>query len=240
MGIEDGKKKFEVITRFIERKDEPSILACLERLRSQAEVIDQGENAEIWALEGHELSDLCVKKLKKTPKLSYRSLEDEFKYQKDVNAIGVRTPLDFMIVKDTETQEEYLIMERIYGVSIAQVMGEFSRKPIPLSFEYDTFFAKLASDIKKLHENNIHHRDLHPGNVMIEEKTGNPVIVDWGTATIAFEGDEHEMYAEKIPMYNEKTMRYEMTSGYFKRDDGSFHNLKSKLSSFKHFRKEAA
>ena len=33
---------------------------------------------------------------------------------------------------------------------------------------------------KMNNEKNIHHRDLHGGNVMVDYKTGNPVVIDFG------------------------------------------------------------
>jgi serine/threonine protein kinase len=119
-------------------------------------------------------------------------------------------------------------MERIYGCSIGDIV--YGTDKVPDNYDHRKFFTKLKENIKKMHENNIHHRDLHEGNVMIDQN-GDPVIIDFGTACMAFSGDEHP-YGEKVRMFNEGTGRYEFREGYFKDDERMLYQLDLKMREF--------
>lgn len=225
----EKQARFEIIKRFIENKNEEAILACLERLEKDAETIGYGENAEILALTNNEyLSGVCVKKLKKFPKIKDNRPETEFEYQQEINnKHGVRTPLSICHIRDTVTGQEYLIMERIKGVSLGDIGKGLAR--FPEKYNHEKFFEKLKADLKKMHDGGIYHRDLHWGNVMVDEETGDPVIIDFGTASRVFRGDDEKYWQGQVLLYNPETGRYTLADGLLRNDEEAYDNLKDTM-----------
>jgi tRNA A-37 threonylcarbamoyl transferase component Bud32 len=135
---------------------------------------------------------------------------------------GVRTPLALISVETD--QGTFFIMEKVEGHNVEEVIATPSL--LPPSFDYELFFKDLEQQVKKMHDAGIFHRDLHIRNVMINEE-GQPVIIDFGTAT---EGTGSDFtYEELANLYNENTGRYELVSGHFKDDLQMVKNLKSAL-----------
>ncbi len=77
----------------------------------------------------------------------------------------------------------YLSMAFIVGEPLSTLVQSYAKKPFR---EAGTLVHTLALALHYAHENEIIHRDLKPNNVMIEKRTGNPIIVDFG---LAFLGD---------------------------------------------------
>ncbi len=221
-------KNFELIKKFIESADQRDLLECIKSLEERAEQIGWGKNADIFAVGDKQYKKLCAKKIKEKPYLLDNRPEEEFKYQQMVRELGVRTPLSVAVIKNTDTLEEYIIMERIMGVSIGDVISERISAPIPKSYNHDIFFEKLKQDLKKMHEDGLYHRDLHEGNVMIDEN-GDPVIIDFGAATRAFAGDKDKYLQTQVKKYNAVTDRYEVVSGRYLDDDMGYESLRSSM-----------
>lgn len=114
------------------------------------------------------------------------------------------------------SQRDLIIMERVMGPSIQNILDGDAK--LPEKFDFSIFFEKLYKHIETLHRNGIHHRDLHEGNVMIDEKTGNPIIIDFGTAYKTF-GDDDDPY---VLSANDQRVR----------------QVRSDISSFKLLRKQ--
>lgn len=95
--------------------------------------------------------------------------------------VGVRVPQLIGTFKTKTSQGEVcevLIMERMHAVSLKDVLENGVK--LPESFELELFFEQLGSFIKKMHDIQVYHRDLHEGNVMIDVETGLPVVIDFG------------------------------------------------------------
>lgn len=227
--METVGKNFEVIKKFIEDADPKELASCIKSLESRAEQIGWGKNADIFAVGDKAYRKLCAKKIKEKPFLLDNRPEEEFEYQQKVRALGVKTPASIAIVRNIDTGEQYIIMERIMGVSIGDIVSDSVNAPIPEKYSHDDFFEKLKKDLKKMHDDGIYHRDLHMGNVMIDEN-GDPVIIDFGSATIAFSGDEDKYLQTQVKQYNSRTDRYEVVSGRYLDDDQGFESLKSSMN----------
>jgi len=222
--------KLEKVKRYIENKEADELIDCLETLEPYSVVIGYGKNAEVRGLDEGRFKSVCVKKIKKEPELKCNDIDMEVDFQTRVREMGIKTPLTFAYIKvrDQFGVEEMILMERIYGCSIGDIVKDDT--PVPDNYDHKKFFAKLKENMKKLHEANIHHRDLHEGNVMIDEN-GDPVIIDFGTACTAFSGDEHP-YGEEVRMLNKQTGRYEAVSGYFKDDERMLYQLELVMRPF--------
>jgi tRNA A-37 threonylcarbamoyl transferase component Bud32 len=83
----------------------------------------------------------------------------------------------------------FLFMTRIKGASLKEVFNEENKKNTPENINWTEFFKKLKDIIEKLNANNIYHRDLHTGNVMIDENQ-DPIIIDFGNAYESFYSED--------------------------------------------------
>ena len=61
-------------------------------------------------------------------------------------------------------------------------------------------FEKLSTFIDKLHtERGIYHRDLFSRNILIDNETGNPIVIDFGDASYNSTNETHDAYGR--PLY---------------------------------------
>jgi serine/threonine-protein kinase len=77
----------------------------------------------------------------------------------------------------------YLAMERVLGRDLASILDQHeedgSALPVPLAV---AILGRIASGVTAVHEAGLLHRDLKPSNILIEERTGRAVLVDFGLA----------------------------------------------------------
>ena len=80
-------------------------------------------------------------------------------------------------------RSSYLAMERVLGRDLAAILDqheeEGSTLPVPLAV---AIIGRIASGVAAVHEAGLLHRDLKPSNIIIEERTGRAVLVDFGLA----------------------------------------------------------
>jgi len=74
----------------------------------------------------------------------------------------------------------YLTMQWIKGGTLADVIAERGALPIP---EVLTLATKLSSALAAAHSHNILHRDIKPGNILVDEN-GEPFLADFGLARL--------------------------------------------------------
>lgn len=133
-------------------------------------------------------------------RIRYRRLEDE---------VPSLTP------KRAIEHEAYLTMLAKYGagVRVPEVLGiyhietnSYAMATLRLSATgldklhknkiTDAMLDKVWMQIKKLHNSNIIHKDLRAANVMIEEETGLPWLIDFGFSECAV--DQHAFYKDNV------------------------------------------
>jgi len=137
------------------------------------------------------------------------------RYLKNVEVKGVKTPE----IKNIVNHGDYMIleMEQMDAFTVSEVIDYGA--PMPEGFDYDIFFASLVAymktvhnldeksvDKKGRHRKGVRHYDLHLGNVMIDKKTGLPVVIDWDSSIYdhedkdgkALENDLHHLEEAKF------------------------------------------
>jgi tRNA A-37 threonylcarbamoyl transferase component Bud32 len=219
---------FEIkkIQRLIESKQVEELVDCLSRLEIHAEPIGVGGNAEVLAIEGGMFAKVCLKKIKQIPQMKCNDIDTETKIQAMVRKAGVRTPL--ALVSFEANGQEYLIMERVIGSTIAEIAASPSK--LPEDFDASLFMGTLGDMVHRMHEAGIYHRDLHTRNVMVDDK-GQPVIIDFGTATVQEgSGGGDFIYEESVQMYDHVNKKYSYVSGAFKDDLVMIKNMRGTIA----------
>lgn len=82
-----------------------------------------------------------------------------------------------------EEDQAFMVMDYPEGVDLASYIDNYGKLPPE---EALILITKIASAVNILHQNRCLHLDLNPQNIVIEEKTQNPVIVDYGWAIKLF------------------------------------------------------
>jgi serine/threonine protein kinase len=232
-GIENSNSSknynFEVLKRFshkIEDKNIDSILECLDRTLKNAEKIGAGKNAEVFKLE-KPWNDICVKVFKKEREV-VNEFDTEFEFQEAVNDLNIFTPENLLSIENKETNQQYLIMERINGLSLRDLLdGKNEKQHKELKKNSIVFFDELKKNIETMHKENIHHRDLHEGNVMFDFKTKKPVIIDFGSSTRTLSNDsDMEIYSGEGYRPNPATGRNTSVTITFPKDNDQVKELK--------------
>lgn len=189
---EDQRSNFAEAFRYKEQ-----LINLSKRLRMAYESgveIRRGKSGFIWqgdspvsAKEG-----ICVKSIH-DPSTSINTLREEFDilskaYQSDVS---VSRPFAYLEYDDGIAM---LIMQSIKGLS-GREMLEAHMKWSPE--EFAAYRTALRSEIDKLHNARIYHRDLHLGNVMFGED-GKVSLIDFGDAVSSvISSDENEIYLQQ-------------------------------------------
>ncbi len=128
-------------------------------------------------------SDVCYKiiyHLKNYENEDVNSVTGEVEIQsvlQDLNIDGAKCPKvdgvidmgDYHIIK----------MERLDAVTLGDVMHHGAT--LPENFDFEIFFKKLKEYLIAIHlQGKFYHNDFHMGNIMIDKKTGDPRVIDFG------------------------------------------------------------
>ncbi len=222
------EKKVEILRHYLETSNDDIIIECLERNRESAEAIGFGNNATVYAVDDEFLKHLCVKEIKDKPLIKFNDPDAEFDIQDHLNNGGLKVPYAHAHVRDPKTKKEYIIMDRVMGHSIGDMIE--NSESLPPNFDLQSFYQKLVTSVKKMHSLGVLHRDLHKGNVMIDEN-GDPVIIDFGLATYN-SASSNDAYVGFCQKYNSSTGRYMPVSGLFLNDENQLKLLRSELKSY--------
>jgi len=167
--------------------------------------IGSGKTAAVMILE--KKNDICLKIVDKNRSRSNRvninnNVNDELnfldklsskQFLKELNLEQEKiVPKPFLSKK--ELNREFLFMEHIKGSSLEDILKD--KKNMSQNINWELFFSKLENLIQELNAHNIYHRDLHAGNIMINENH-EPIIIDFGDAYESFFVDENP-YREDI------------------------------------------
>lgn len=88
----------------------------------------------------------------------------------------VKVPQPFYYYMSEETH--LYVMEKLKAIGLDEIIA--GTRELPANFNIDPFFKKLENFIHKMNQKQIYHRDLHEGNIMTDEATGDPRIIDFG------------------------------------------------------------
>ena len=76
-----------------------------------------------------------------------------------------------------------LVMEDIGGINLRQYADTFENKQLPIDV-FLNIAIQLADALSVIHHAQVIHKDLHPGNIVINPETLNVQIIDFGLASL--------------------------------------------------------
>ncbi|NEO88305.1 MAG: serine/threonine protein kinase [Spirulina sp. SIO3F2] len=120
----------------------------------------------------------------KAPNYTYRAAQDYEKFVQRFKREGqalskIKHPNVVQVIElDTKSEMPYLVMAYVEGETLSQCIQKQGRLP---EAEAVQVFRKLGSVLQELHQRQVIHCDLHPGNVILQPD-GEPVLIDFGSA----------------------------------------------------------
>jgi serine/threonine protein kinase len=111
---------------------------------------------------------------------SWNSVEAEAGFLEDLEDLvvdGVRTPRVNTVI-DLPTVK-IISMEHLNADSIERIISE--NRTLPAGFDAGRFIKQTRAYISAMHEQRgIYHRDLHGGNVLVDNVNATPYVIDFG------------------------------------------------------------
>jgi serine/threonine protein kinase len=97
--------------------------------------------------------------------------------------------------------QPFFAMEFVRGASLGSIVGQHARHltTIPLHRALTIVF-QVARGLQAVHRAGVLHRDIKPDNILIEEGTGRPVLIDFGLVNL-LQNTTIEGNAEGTPDY---------------------------------------
>ena len=86
----------------------------------------------------------------------------------------------FDVGEETQTGEPYIVLEYVAGEALNKVIAREKKLPLQRALQ---IAEEVADALDYAHEQEVTHRDIKPGNVLITE-SGHPKIADFGIAKL--------------------------------------------------------
>lgn len=118
-----------------------------------------------------------VKYIVKIPKVSSLSKERKFRLEREIKALELMNGFGVPKLHDYSTEEEvYIVMDFIPGLTLNEYVEQKHT-----DLETSVLLAiSLCDIIEQAHSIGLFHRDLKPDNIIIEEQSNKPIIIDFG------------------------------------------------------------
>ena len=140
--------------------------------------LGNGSVAEVFSLNSDQR--VCVKVIMSNER--YVEGNDVFQESKFLVALdgfeveGVRTPrLKNVLVHDDVTA---ITMETLDAANMTRVVE--GRDSLPESFDFDDYFRRIEVYLRALHDKGVYHNDFYLRNMMCDNTTGHPRVIDFG------------------------------------------------------------
>ena len=141
-------------------------------------VIDRGGAGEVYQALGNNQA-VAIKTL--LPEIARNSIVRE-RFKREVQAGKLLDHPNIIRVLDSGESNgtAYLVMDYIEGQSLKDIIN---KKPMPIN-EAICIFTDIAKALAYAHERGMIHRDVKPGNIMIDNQ-GHATLIDFGLVKFA-------------------------------------------------------
>jgi serine/threonine-protein kinase len=100
----------------------------------------------------------------------------------------------------------YLVMQLIEGENLKDLLKRNQLNPIPSkrllpAGQVIDLMIKILDALDYAHREGVIHQDIKPGNIIIEERSNRPVLVDFGIAHSAITETDSSPYIMGTPLY---------------------------------------
>ncbi|HAA49118.1 MAG TPA: hypothetical protein DCE43_05320 [Planctomycetaceae bacterium] len=170
---------------FLTASDDPELLGVLGTYRVRR-IIGHGGMGVVL-----EAEDAALKRVVAIKVLAAHVVEAAGavrRFVREARAAAAVTHENVVTVYAVEQSEgiPYLVMEYVEGVSLEQRIRSRGRLD---PREVVRTAIQIASGLAAAHARNLIHRDIKPGNILLEQKTGRAKISDFGLAHVADKAD---------------------------------------------------
>lgn len=118
-----------------------------------------------------------AKYIVKIPKVSSLSKERKFRLEREIKALELMNGFGVPKLHDYSTEDEvYIVMDFIPGLTLNEYVEQ---KHTDLETSVSLVIS-LCDIIEQAHSIGLFHRDLKPDNIIIEEQSNKPIIIDFG------------------------------------------------------------
>lgn len=122
------------------------------------------------------------------------AMESSLRFQREAQALAQLKHPNIAQVKDfgRDSGRPYFAMELIEGQSLEDWVQESFRGQgqAPELATLVSIIAQIGRALETCHAQGLVHRDLKPANIMIEAKTGRPVLIDFGLVRLDKQASE--------------------------------------------------
>ncbi len=141
--------------------------------------LGSGGTGTVWLCRDSVLGrEVALKRVGALPGESHTELRRAFREARSAAALGHPNAVSVFDVLEDDTGTPWLVMEFVDGETLAERL----RRDGPMDpREVAEIGARLASALARAHDRGVIHRDVKPGNVLID-RAGRPRISDFGIA----------------------------------------------------------
>ncbi|HUT88652.1 MAG TPA: bifunctional serine/threonine-protein kinase/formylglycine-generating enzyme family protein [Thermoguttaceae bacterium] len=148
------------------------------------ELIGQGGMGQVFKARHRTMQRIVA--LKVLPRRGMQSPSAVKRFEREVRAAARLMHPNIVTAYDAGEQEgiHYLVMEYVNGMDLAAILAEQGPLAVAQAIDYT---AQAAKGLAYAHSEGIVHRDIKPGNLLVDEK-GTVKILDMGLARMASAG----------------------------------------------------
>jgi Kae1-associated kinase Bud32 len=143
-------------------------------------LISQGAEAKIYLTKS--ASKITKDRIPKTyrhPQLDTRIRKRRTKAEAKILQKAAQAKINVPIITHTDNLNSILYMQYIKGDRLSQTLNSYPEK------KQISTMKKIATQVAKLHTNNIIHSDLTTSNIILQEKTSKIFLIDFGLSYIS-------------------------------------------------------
>lgn len=170
----------------------PTIVCGYELLR----VIGEGGMGVVYeARQNHPWRLVALKMIR--PGVASRQAVERFRREADVLArlrhVGIAQVYEAGLTGETDPPQPYFAMELVHGAAI----DEYANARNLDERERLALVARVCDAVQHAHERGVIHRDLKPGNILVDD-TGQPKVLDFGVSR-AMDADAQALTVHTTP-----------------------------------------